>query len=320
MQKREAPPSAGKDGICFTHVLLAQQSCQSLAQQYSLTVQDIENYNAQSWGWHGCGQVQEGASICLSPGDPPMPVALGQAICGPQVPGTARPSKYSELSSLNPCPSGQCCSLSGLCGTTPDFCLAKNCISNCGEKHNVPGTAKPVSPAPATDHVPAEVPSAESTKESTKKTAEAERETMTKTQKEIATKAAEKPQPTESWIITIYSQKGCKGDYYILQGYNHNNDGSHECIDIAANANTDLLSSSASCQLWKNEGLSWIKCRESPFKEPKSWFISNGYCTAYSDRKCKSQAGRIYGPWIGCQDGHTISWTPKTYKSLVCGI
>ncbi|MEX6631787.1 hypothetical protein SGI36_21270, partial [Providencia rettgeri] len=29
------------------------------------------------------------------------------------------------------CPTGECCSLQGLCGTTPDFCDPNNCQSNC---------------------------------------------------------------------------------------------------------------------------------------------------------------------------------------------
>lgn len=110
IQKRVAAPSVGGDGICFTHVLQAQDSCQSLAQRYSLAAPDIENFNSQTWGWHGCGNLQEGAFVCLSPGDPPMPVSLGRAVCGPQVPGTARPDQYSELASLNPCVSGDCVS------------------------------------------------------------------------------------------------------------------------------------------------------------------------------------------------------------------
>lgn len=112
IQRRDAAPGVGADGICFTHTLQAQDTCQALAQQYSLAVADIERFNSQTWGWRGCDNIQQGAFICLSAGEPPMPVALGQAICGPQVPGTARPNKYSELASLNPCPPGKCVSRS----------------------------------------------------------------------------------------------------------------------------------------------------------------------------------------------------------------
>ena len=43
--------------------------------------------------------------------EPPMPVALPHATCGPQVPGTVRPKKYSDLASLNLCPANQCVSI-----------------------------------------------------------------------------------------------------------------------------------------------------------------------------------------------------------------
>lgn len=110
IQKRDATPVVGADGICFTYILQAQDSCQALAQQYSLSVPDIDSFNSQTWGWSGCDNIKQGSFICLSPGDPPMPVALGQAICGPQVPGTARPKQYFDLASLNPCPPGKCVS------------------------------------------------------------------------------------------------------------------------------------------------------------------------------------------------------------------
>jgi hypothetical protein len=75
-------------------------------------VKNIEDYNAQTWGWSGCAQIQQGAFICVSSGEPPMPVALPHATCGPQVPGTVRPKKYSDLASLNLCPENQCVCIS----------------------------------------------------------------------------------------------------------------------------------------------------------------------------------------------------------------
>lgn len=143
---------------------------------------------------------------------------------------------------------------------------------------------------------------------------------MTKTQQE-APKAVEPPLPTQSWEIAIYSRKGCTGDYYLLSGYNTERKDRYdvgECIDLTGNTNTDLTKAITSCRWWKDGGLSWTKCSESPLKDPKSWFISSGDCTAYSDRKCKSQAGRIYGSWLGCQDGTGAPLTPKTFRSLVC--
>ncbi|KAJ5735081.1 glycoside hydrolase family 18 protein [Penicillium malachiteum] len=118
-----------------------------LAQEYSLTVDEIEEYNTETWGWMGCDDLQLGAAICLSTGDPPMPAIISNAECGPQLSGTVRPSDWSDISLLNPCPLNACCDIWGECGITPDFCTATDsstgapgtaatdsngCISNCG--------------------------------------------------------------------------------------------------------------------------------------------------------------------------------------------
>ena len=96
-----------------------------------------------TWGWNGCGHLEQGSFICLSNGKAPMPMALPQAICGPQVPGTARPSNMADLASLNPCPSAECVSplFRGGCNlkltriqcTTDGLCVKKGteqCISS----------------------------------------------------------------------------------------------------------------------------------------------------------------------------------------------
>lgn len=45
---------------------------------------------------------------------------------GPSGTGTCAPG--------TPCSNGACCSKSGFCGYSPDFCGTTNCISNCGAK------------------------------------------------------------------------------------------------------------------------------------------------------------------------------------------
>jgi hypothetical protein len=102
-----------RDGgaICSTYTVAGGDTCTKTAQSHGITVKNIEDYNAQTWAWHGCSQIQRGAFICVSPGEPPMPVALLHATCGPRVPGTVRPKKYSDLASLNPCPANQCVSI-----------------------------------------------------------------------------------------------------------------------------------------------------------------------------------------------------------------
>lgn len=98
-------------GICDTYIIQGGDTCASIASAHGITVADIEKYNANTYAWYGCGGIwYQGNFICLGPGDPPMPVALPQATCGPQVPGTTRPNSWSELSGLNPCSSSECVS------------------------------------------------------------------------------------------------------------------------------------------------------------------------------------------------------------------
>ncbi|KAK3291492.1 glycoside hydrolase superfamily [Chaetomium fimeti] len=74
-----------------------------------------------------------------------MPAAVDGTVCGPQVPGTAKPPSGTDISGLNPCPLNACCNIWGQCGTTADFCTdtgtgapgtaapgSNGCISNCG--------------------------------------------------------------------------------------------------------------------------------------------------------------------------------------------
>jgi hypothetical protein len=87
-----------------------------------------------------------------------MPAPVANAICGPQKPGTTKPSDTSgaTLSKLNPCPLNACCDVWGQCGITAEFCTnsstgapgsakpgTNGCISNCGTdvvKSGAPGS------------------------------------------------------------------------------------------------------------------------------------------------------------------------------------
>lgn len=111
-RKRDAALKATPDGICHAYNLQAGETCATLAIRYGITTANIETWNTGAWGWTGCNGVKQGDFICLSSGNHPMPVALPNAICGPQVPGTARPARLSDLASLNPCASSQCVSAS----------------------------------------------------------------------------------------------------------------------------------------------------------------------------------------------------------------
>ncbi|KAH6849837.1 glycoside hydrolase superfamily [Chaetomium sp. MPI-CAGE-AT-0009] len=131
-------PKPNPDGTCANYTVQPGEYCSLIASKFQLSVDDIETYNSKTWGWNGCGNVPQYAVICLSSGDPPMPTPLENAICGPQVPGTARPSDWSQIATLNPCPLNACCNTWGHCGITPEYCTPPKaagqvgCISNCG--------------------------------------------------------------------------------------------------------------------------------------------------------------------------------------------
>lgn len=101
-------PQENADGTCASYTVQSGDYCALVASDHYITVDDIEDWNAETWGWSGCDNLQLGAVICLSTGDPPMPAVLAGAECGPQVNGTARPADWADISSLNPCPLNAC--------------------------------------------------------------------------------------------------------------------------------------------------------------------------------------------------------------------
>ncbi|KAJ0420234.1 hypothetical protein BJY00DRAFT_301650 [Aspergillus carlsbadensis] len=137
-------PDPYENGTCYTHRVNTGEYCSTLAASHSLTIDDIESFNEDTWGWLGCGDLQAGLNICLSSGTPPFPAPITDAICGPMVPGTEQPddSSPSEWALLNQCPLNACCNLWGWCGINPEFCERKEsatgnpgttlCVSNCG--------------------------------------------------------------------------------------------------------------------------------------------------------------------------------------------
>lgn len=122
-------PQQNADGSCATYTVQPGDFCSLIASKNTITIDDIENFNTETGGWQGCGDVQLGQVIHMlelgygNPwkyissdpgfanaleGSPPMPVPLSNAICGPQVLGTAAPSNFSTRASLNPCPLNAC--------------------------------------------------------------------------------------------------------------------------------------------------------------------------------------------------------------------
>ncbi|OAA81632.1 Glycoside hydrolase [Akanthomyces lecanii RCEF 1005] len=143
-------PKPNKDGSCATATVHKGLDCASIAAANGLTKKDIEGFNEKkTWGWNGCdgGRLWAGSVICISKGTPPMPASAGNAVCGPQKPGTKKPKDMDQLADLNPCPLNACCDVWGQCGTTDEFCTdtgngapgtakkdTNGCISNCDTK------------------------------------------------------------------------------------------------------------------------------------------------------------------------------------------
>jgi hypothetical protein len=106
-------PKPSPDGSCATYTIHTDDNCADLAAAYSITQQDLEDFNQNTWGWNGCSNIWAGSIICLSKGTPPMPAPLANAVCSPQKPGTQTPSNTTDLADLNPCPLNACCDVWG---------------------------------------------------------------------------------------------------------------------------------------------------------------------------------------------------------------
>ncbi|KAJ5124095.1 Peptidoglycan-binding Lysin subgroup [Penicillium bovifimosum] len=94
---RQLPPT-GNGALCYVYTIEHGDTCAQLADGFGITVPEIVKWNKNTTGWNGCNHLEDGGRICLSAGEPPMPVALPDAVCGPR------------------------CSVWGKCGTGPDFC------------------------------------------------------------------------------------------------------------------------------------------------------------------------------------------------------
>lgn len=62
-------PKPGSDGSCATYTVQPNDFCDAIAKSHFITTQDIEKFNANTWGWQGCGNVGLGQIICLSSGE-----------------------------------------------------------------------------------------------------------------------------------------------------------------------------------------------------------------------------------------------------------
>ncbi|KAL4767176.1 hypothetical protein BDW60DRAFT_220740 [Aspergillus nidulans var. acristatus] len=128
-------PQPNDDGSCATYTIMVDDSCLAIAAANNLTVDEIESFNTETWGWNGCDTLWVGTIMCLSTGDPPMPAPLDNAVCGLQVPGTEAPTNRTALADLNPCLLNACCDIWGQYGITAEFCTESK------SKSSAPGTA-----------------------------------------------------------------------------------------------------------------------------------------------------------------------------------
>lgn len=106
-------PKPNPDGSCATATVNADDTCFGIASANGLTVDQLNDFNKNTWAWNGCASLWVGTIICLSTGTPPMPAPIANTVCGPQVPGTVKPAAGVDIASLNPCPLNACCDVWG---------------------------------------------------------------------------------------------------------------------------------------------------------------------------------------------------------------
>ncbi|KXG53226.1 Peptidoglycan-binding Lysin subgroup [Penicillium griseofulvum] len=294
MTKATAPKPT-TDGYCFKYIIQGYDTCSLIAKKHSITEADIESFNKDTWAWLGCDRLYQGDFICLSAGKPPMPMALPQATCGPQVPGTVRPAKWADLAGLNPCPSSKCCAFWGQCGVSELYCqnyrappAGPTATVKCATEapKSLPSStnkSEPDSKGSKDSNSKSDPKSKSDSKSTTKATTKAE-PTTTKT-KPTSTKTKKKwtPEPTVSqypwkapWEMTMYSELGCEGDYYHLEGYNKKFLDDEGCLAIHGGLNSKFTETGVTCKWWPDGSLTWKNCDAGTLKKPKSWVVKNG--------------------------------------------
>ncbi|KAJ5519603.1 hypothetical protein N7463_000056 [Penicillium fimorum] len=328
-----AASQAGSDSLCSKYVVQAGETCSMIAQAHSITTADIETYNAQSWEWLGCGHLLQGTLICVSAGEPVMPAALSDAVCGPRVPGTGRPHNWSDLGSLNPCAANECCSSFGYCGTGSDFCTSaahangtnrtegttskKTVISTSAAKSiqkHVPSSVFLSTKETASTSTTKSVPKATSTSTTTKTTSTSKTTSASKSTKSSQTKTS--TTTTEAgyvhpWTMEMYSKKNCKGNYVKLQGHNLGYKKDYKCLRPNGSLNTES-NTGFSCKWFYDNGASSAGCNAGGVEVPASWIVRGGICTVWEYIYCDKTSHRHEGYYNPeCQnraDHDIVNW------------
>ncbi|CAG7992512.1 unnamed protein product [Penicillium salamii] len=339
------------DGFCASYIIQGYDTCALIAQAHGITEADIEAFNTRTWAWLGCNQLYQGAFICLSPGEPPMPMALPNAICGPQIPGTARPSNWTDLGFMHPCPLTQCCATWGQCGTGIEYCDTKARKPPAGVTATVSAateaepratelqatavaiqtksdngvivTQLPKSQTvaqPAEAHIEQSESQVLSTATSTtsESTTTTEEESLGRTDKPWEG-SMEMDEWNEPWELTWYSEKDCKGDYYTLSGYNDEIPSAEEerCQNRKDGVNSAFTETGVMCRWWTAGGLKWDPCEAGTLEKPQSWILKNAYCTVFDAWNCDcfDHFSHSYHS-VGCHNRDKFD--PPKFVSFVC--
>lgn len=122
--------------------VLLDEDCSTLSAEYGLTMDELDEFNQNTWGWSGCGLLFQDTVMCLSTGTPPFPDPIPNAVCGPQKFGSEPPTDGTDLADMKPCPLDACCNIWGQCSITPDFCVYTNTGAP-GPQRRVPTGASP---------------------------------------------------------------------------------------------------------------------------------------------------------------------------------
>ncbi|OOQ86750.1 peptidoglycan binding domain-containing protein [Penicillium brasilianum] len=252
----------------------------------------LQMYNSYTWRFD-CQHMPQGSIICIGPGLPPMPTARLNATCGPLVPGTTRPTNWSDLASLNSCPSNECCTGDGKCEAFGDYwCTPRDdtCMSNCRS------TTTPAKAA---------------TKTTT--TTKAETISTTTKTKAMATTTSQGP----AWTLVAYTGAACNEDYYLLTGHK---DQDSKCIDLPGDyqAGSDDQSG-VYCKYFTDGGFSSSSCASAPVENFVSWSLTGGVCAAY-DKPCGESGGQAISidSETGCQADVMMKHVEMKWRSIRC--
>lgn len=167
-------------------------------------------------------------------------------------------------------------------------------------------------------------PTSNSNSKSTTTTVKATKITTT-TKQSTTTKAKTAPEPTVTypwtapWEITLYSNKGCEGDYYHLEGYNKKFLDGEGCLALHGGLNSKFTDTGVTCKWWTDDSFTWSSCDASKLEKPQSWIVKGGYCSAFSKKDCDCFDGvaQYYKP-EGCHNRTGID-TPN-FAALQCAI